>query len=1257
MSQGLPSSHRSSHRDLAILFAILLNFLIGGSDKVIPRAHAQDTSHRISADLSLPINIPQAEQHGMLPIDQLMAVVNDSVSEAGVCPGGYVPEDIYYQSFDGSSLDWDFEGLPLAPELPPSPNLWGLSALNAASGAVSLFGSDNEVNSDSVARMRNYVTLPTGRTLYLRFNHDFQFEGPDHEGGVVEYSANFGAWTDLSPHFDGIDYNGPISSSNPLSVADPIHLSAFVGDSQGYGSSRYDITRFAGDKFYIRFRTATDSSSPFELGWFVDDVEIYSCVPEAPQLDSPTDGSIIHNKTPTFNWGIVPPAVAYTLQFSTFSNFDPAESFNTDASPGASQSYTLSTPLPDTPNTTYYWHVRASDTNNLDSAWSETYHFTLDTQLPPAPILSSPSTGTVFQGNPSFKWMPSATAVAYWFQYASDASFTLNLFTSPAVTSTTYTPPTPMPQGVYYWHVQSQDAAGNLSAWSVPRTVSIKPLLPAAPIQIAPATSLLTNTSPVTLTWGSTANAQSHQVQVDNNSTFTSPEVDQAVSVTSYQATGLPDGIYAWRVRGINIFGSPGAWSTVRSFTLDTTPPSAPILNTPTEGANSIGMPIFTWNPVTGAVAYQFQSAVNNVFTAGVKTTSQLTGTTYTPALGFVGTLYWRARARDAAGNWSVWSTGRSVTINPSMPAIPTMINPVGFLTGDSTPTLSWNAAAYATSYEVQIAKLSTFALTSIEQNPPTVAGTSYDADTLSDGVHYWRVRSVNGVGDSNWSIPRSFTVDTKPPNPPVLVSPANGAQVSGMPTFLWKGSTGAVRYKLQYAADSGFTNILFTSPELATVSYKPVTNDTGILYWRVQAKDAAGNWGLSTSPADVWSVNIVSIILTSPTLANPANASLMNDNTPRLSWNPVPLATTYQIQIATSSTFYAIRIEQDWAGLPGTSYDAASLSDGRYYWRVRAANGGIVSLWSMYRSFTIDTVPPPPPTLKTPIDGAIVTGMPIFSWVATNYTTYRLQYATDSDFTNILFTSPELTKASYKPPTGDQGVLYWRVQAKDKAGNWSNWIYSPIRSVTVQSVFPPSPVLLTPTNGTVLEINTVTLTWNPAASAATYDLKIDNDASFASPEVDLTGLTATISLVALPEGTYYWRVRAVNGIGNPGPWSATWTFSTPLDDSAPSPPSSLTSPTHTVGGTDTTNNIIEVDWSDDASDGNGSGIAGYAGVWGANSDTDLDTSTLQYGPEVFTEISQPLVNGTWYFHLRVCDVSGNCSETQHLGPFILDLP
>jgi hypothetical protein len=190
--------------------------------------------------------------------------------EAALCSAGQGPSDIFFDDFESGMGNWvaDNGGSPNA--------LWVWANGYATSGTQLLYGID-DVGYDSNAAFSADVPIPASVQAYLHFNHAFGFEDPDYDGGWLEYSLNGGAWTDASGLFmDGLNYNGNINTA--FGDGDNPHTgrNAFIGDSHGYVSSKYDLSSFAGQNVRFRWRMSTDSTF-YDLGWVVDDVRVYTC--------------------------------------------------------------------------------------------------------------------------------------------------------------------------------------------------------------------------------------------------------------------------------------------------------------------------------------------------------------------------------------------------------------------------------------------------------------------------------------------------------------------------------------------------------------------------------------------------------------------------------------------------------------------------------------------------------------------------------------------------------------------------------------------------------------------------------------------------------------------------------------------------------------------------------------------------------------------------------------------------------------------
>ncbi len=644
--------------------------------------------------------------------------------------------------------------------------------------------------------------------------------------------------------------------------------------------------------------------------------------------------------------------------------------------------------------------------------------------------------------------------------------------------------------------------------------------------------------------------------------------------------------VYVGTTNGVGVFG-PISGAAPGSFAL-----LSPA-NNATGVATSTSV---SWGGSSGATSYDVYFGTSSQPPLATNTT----GLSYNPGSLSAGTVYyWQVVARNAGGSTAsaIWS----FTTQEPAPAAPVLVSPANGATGVAlAPTVFWNAAASATSYDVH------FGTTSPPPLATNTAGTGYTPGTLSAStVYYWQVVAKNGSG-STASATWSFTTQASAPPAPALISPGNGvAGVSLTPTVNWGAATGATSYDVYFGAVS--------PPPLATnmagTSYAPGTLNAGtVYYWQVAARNGGG-----ATKSAIWSFTTQ---VAAPVLVSPANGATGISTAPTLSWNASGGATSYDVYFGTASPPPLV------TNIAGTSYAPGTLSGGTvYYWQVAARNSGGATTSAIW-VFETQVSGPPAPALIAPINGATgVTLAPTLIWsAAAGATSYDVYFGT-------AFPPPLVTNiagTSYAPGTLSGGtVYYWQVGARNSGGSSKSavWMF------TTQTGPPVAPALTAPANGAVNVSATPVLEWSAAAGAVSYDVYLGT--SLPLPLVTNTGGTS-YAPPPLSGGTlYYWQVAARNSGGaNP---SATWQFTTQI--AAPA----LTAPA---------NGAINVSLTPVLSWTASGGATSYDVYFGAAASPPLVTNTAgtSYAPGT-------LAVGTLYFW-RVAARTANGSSSSSTWSF-----
>jgi hypothetical protein len=907
--------------------------------------------------------------------------------------------------------------------------------------------------------------------------------------------------------------------------------------------------------------------------------------PPAPALVEPAAGASRFQPI-ALRWNPVVdpdgPIGSYTWQVATSSSFTTIvlSGFTQESLPG------IPVPTQDKvsglPLGTYFWRVRASQTiggaiGSIDSPWSTVRTFTVSALVaePGTPSFTSPGNGARFHALEFFPITWSAVDDAQYYMLEADDepsfSYPLTLNTDVMHFATTFRAGwgNEIPNIYYRVRAVSADGVRGLPSPTLNVKITNTAPVPPAPAPLAP-NGGATVSIPFTFDWTDTSNPQDagYDLDIDDEPGFQGAFgvfLVQNVSRSDYMLTEtLAPGTYFWRVRAVH-GAVRGPWSTGGSFRIVAGPsPGVTILSlvaapitayggNPTQARVTINTPA----PAGGVVVKvasdfsQAQTPFSVTIPAG-KTDATIFPITSVPVpADAVGTI--RAAI---AGSWQQSSLGvspllfglelsdESVIGGDALTGTVTLLNPappggvdVTLVNGDtSLLTLPAKVSIPAGAFGA------TFNIATLPVSVPTRV-------IVDSGTAFERHRAP-----SNWLTLMPVVSPAPAPSLSAVTvatsSVPSGGKTTGTVTLTGPAPSGGALVRLNGSmegtvitppnvtvpAGSVSANFPITAPQVFAPHYVLIQasySSFGVSHARL-IEIAPGSssptlLALGVSPTSVVggasTTGTVQLVVPAP--AGGGIVALTSDN-PALVQVPASVsvpagnsATSFTINTSAVTSFTTVRIDATAggvtrsefinlaaspnppAGLQAVTLGASSVTGGATVTGAVVLTGnapaGGVSVTLATSNPSAAQVPP------------VVTVPAGQSQVNFSVTTFAVS-------TNTVVTI-----------TGFQGTVTLSVGLTVLSGS----------SVPT----PGTPTLVSPADTAAVN-QPVTLDWNNASNAASYEIQVDDSSSFSAPLVSsLTSTASQTSVSGLAAVQYWWRVRAKNSAGVAGNWSASRRF------------------------------------------------------------------------------------------------------------------
>ena len=399
---------------------------------------------------------------------------------------------------------------------------------------------------------------------------------------------------------------------------------------------------------------------------------------------------------------------------------------------------------------------------------------------------------------------------------------------------------------------------------------------------------------------------------------------------------------------------------------------------------------------------------------------------------------------------------------------------------------------------------------------------------------YYWKAAQKTIGKDLEWSA--GFKLTTSPAAPS-LVSPADLITCADFEqSFSWSPINNVIDYKVQISKLSNFgATILDTVLTGTTLNFK-VSDYFQDYFWRVKARVPGCETDYST-------VRQFRTIVGPPMLASatPADSAQGLPSNITLQWPNAPGAENYDLQIADDENFLSLLVDETNYGPNSYDYNN-SVSNKRFWWRIRTNGQGCNSEWSESNTF-VTAFPKVVALSPTDIDTCVSINA-TFEWLSlSGANKYEVQASKTENFNplDILFEDPNVVGTTVVGDVKNAASrIYWRVRVNNdnNFGLWSD----------VQDFFTTgeAPLVLFPNQGDTEVPRGITFEWTANGPSQGFTLQVAKDTEFTQLEVDETSIVDDkISIVLESYNTkYFYRVRTFYN-GCESGWSQIFSFNT----------------------------------------------------------------------------------------------------------------
>ncbi|MCD6215721.1 MAG: hypothetical protein J7J92_01445 [Candidatus Aenigmarchaeota archaeon] len=834
-------------------------------------------------------------------------------------------------------------------------------------------------------------------------------------------------------------------------------------------------------------------------------------------------------------------------------------------------------------------------------------------------------------GDISVTW-PAATDTGIGVDYyeaevSMDSTFTTGVLSSGPITSLFASFNNIPTDGTWFARVRAVDKLGNVGPWSAVKSITVDRTIPVVSIT-TPTTTFVSGSIAITFTYADNAiDTSTADLLIDGISV--SPTGCGATSCTyTWNTASYQDGEHTIIAKINDVAGNLGE-SEVKVVSVDNTGAESIAITYPYHDQYLTGtttIQAVTADRLSGVASVGFEYYDGSWHT--ISTDSSAPWTASFDACSHTGATKLKATATDGEGN-SLTSTEVPIIVDCTAPSF-TVNVPTSPVSGtiEITATTSDNDVV-ATDFEYSTSNSGPWYKINVDASKTPVGSqwqyqVHWDTTEVADGTYYIRVSMVDYAGHVTIDPLRTIDIDNTPPAISIT-TPSNNQFVKGIVEITFTMSDSHIDYSTaEVSTDGGqtWTNPSCTGPS-CTFNWDTTLATDGLAYGlQAKASDSVGNVGYS----EMTTVVVDNRAMASMAIVKPIDQGIATGTVTIEAIASDAVSGTQYVEFYVDGTM--IHNDTSYYNSWTAPWNTGSYADGAHTLKVR----GCDAIGNCRDSTTIQIVsdnnPPSPPILDVSDldgDGYDNDGVLTLTWFASDDGTgsgidyYKGEVSMDQTFTTGVLGS-KTSSLSYSISEVPDGTWYGRVRACDQVGLCSGW--SNIENIIVDTMEPTTVTASASIDNSPYDTDgSYQISWTPATDTngiLRYDI-MENGV------ITSVGLTTSKSYTGKPDGTYYYRIRAVDSAGNEGEWSNLLTVI--VDTTPPSVPA-LISPEVNYYTNDQTPTFVWGSATDEIS-----GVSQY--------EIMIDTASYQAGTTSFAPTNN-LGEGTYTWKVRAQDNAGN---------------